>query len=878
MNAEKFTQKTIETINDAQNLARDKQNQTIAPEHLLYALLSQEGGLVGTLLYRIGQKNGNTDLVGAMLGELNVAIDRLPKVSGGNGELYPSGEVSAVLRFAEKVAAQLKDEYISVEHLMLGLLAEGGRTVQELCAKYGITQQSFTDELAKVKTSPVTSDNPEDTYDVLTKYGTDLVERAREQKLDPVIGRDAEIRSVVRILSRKSKNNPVLIGEPGVGKTAVVEGLAQRIVRGDVPDGLKEKTIFSLDMGALVAGAKYRGEFEERLKAVLNEVKKAEGKIILFIDELHTIVGAGKTEGSMDAGNLLKPMLARGELHCIGATTLDEYRKYIEKDAALERRFQPVMVDEPTVEDTISILRGLKERYEIFHGVRIHDNALVAAATLSHRYITDRFLPDKAIDLVDEACAMIRTEIDSMPSDLDDLRRDIMQLEIEEMSLKKEEDQLSKDRLAKLTAELAEKKEKFNEMKARWESEKAATENVKKLKADIERMSGEMEQAQLRGEYERAAKLQYSELPALQKKLEEAERATEQQNQNMLVRSTVTDEEIAEVVARWTGIPVSKLVEGEREKLLHLEDILHKRVIGQDEAVRLVSEAIQRSRAGISDPNRPIGSFMFLGPTGVGKTELAKTLAECLFDDEHNLVRIDMTEYMEKFSVSRLIGAPPGYVGYDEGGQLTEAVRRRPYSVVLFDEVEKAHPDVFNILLQILDDGRITDSQGRTVDFKNTIIILTSNLGSQYLLDGITPDGEISEEARGKVMGDLRASFRPEFLNRLDEIIMFKPLTKANLGGIIDNLLESLRKRLAERSAGGGLNLEVTDAAKNLIIDNGYDPVYGARPLKRYLQSAAETLIAKEILAGNIAAGSTLVLDAENGRLTCHPVLTGEVQ
>ena len=878
MNAEKFTQKTIETINDAQNLARDKQNQTIAPEHLLYALLSQEGGLVGTLLYRIGQKNGNTDLVGAMLGELNAAIDRLPKVSGGNGELYPSGEVSAVLRFAEKVAAQLKDEYISVEHLMLGLLAEGGRTVQQICAKYGVTKQSFTDELAKVKTSPVTSDNPEDTYDVLTKYGTDLVERAREQKLDPVIGRDAEIRSVIRILSRKSKNNPVLIGEPGVGKTAVVEGLAQRIVRGDVPDGLREKTIFSLDMGALVAGAKYRGEFEERLKAVLNEVKKAEGKIILFIDELHTSVGAGQTEGSMDAGNLLKPMLARGELHCIGATTLDEYRKYIEKDAALERRFQPVMVDEPTVEDTISILRGLKERYEIFHGVRIHDNALVAAATLSHRYITDRFLPDKAIDLVDEACAMIRTEIDSMPSELDDLRRDIMQLEIEEMSLKKEDDQLSKDRLAKLTAELAEKKEKFNEMKARWESEKAATENVKKLKADIEHMSGEMEQAQLRGEYERAAKLQYSELPALQKKLEEAERATERQNQNMLVRSTVTDEEIAEVVARWTGIPVSKLVEGEREKLLHLEDILHKRVIGQDEAVRLVSEAIQRSRAGISDPNRPIGSFMFLGPTGVGKTELAKTLAECLFDDEHNLVRIDMTEYMEKFSVSRLIGAPPGYVGYDEGGQLTEAVRRRPYSVVLFDEVEKAHPDVFNILLQILDDGRITDSQGRTVDFKNTIIILTSNLGSQYLLDGITPEGEISEEARSKVMGDLRASFRPEFLNRLDEIIMFKPLTKANLGGIIDNLLEGLRRRMAERSADGGLNLEVTDAAKNLIIDNGYDPVYGARPLKRYLQSAAETLIAKEILAGNIAAGSTLVLDAEDGKLTCHPVLTGKVQ
>ena len=876
MNAEKFTQKTIETINEAQNLARENQNQTITAEHLLYSLLSQDGGLVGTLIYRIGQKNGNTDIVGAMQGELKAAINRLPKVTGSSAELYPSSEVSNVLRFAEKVAGQLKDEYISVEHLMLGLLAEGGRTVSDICAKYGVTKQSFTDELAKVKTSPVTSDNPEDTYDVLAKYGTDLVERAREQKLDPVIGRDSEIRSVVRILSRKSKNNPVLIGEPGVGKTAVVEGLAQRIVRGDVPDGLKDKTIFSLDMGALVAGAKYRGEFEERLKAVLNEVKKAEGKIILFIDELHTIVGAGKTEGSMDAGNLLKPMLARGELHCIGATTLDEYRKYIEKDAALERRFQPVMVDEPSVEDTISILRGLKERYEIFHGVRIHDNALVAAATLSHRYITDRFLPDKAIDLVDEACAMIRTEIDSMPSELDDLRRDIMQLEIEEMSLKKEEDQLSKDRLSKLTEELSEKKERFNEMKARWESEKEATENVKKLKADIEKMSGDIEQAQLRGEYEKAAKLQYSELPALKKRLDDAEKAVERQNQNMLVRSTVTEEEIAEVVARWTGIPVSKLVEGEREKLLHLEDILHKRVIGQDEAVRLVSEAIQRSRAGISDPNRPIGSFMFLGPTGVGKTELAKTLAECLFDDEHNLVRIDMTEYMEKFSVSRLIGAPPGYVGYDEGGQLTEAVRRHPYSVVLFDEVEKAHPDVFNILLQILDDGRITDSQGRTVDFKNTIIILTSNLGSTYLLDGITPDGEISEDAKKKVMNDVRASFRPEFLNRLDEIIMFKPLTKANLTGIIDNLLNGLRARMADRTA-GGLKLEVTDAAKELIIDNGFDPVYGARPLKRYLQSKAETLIAKEILAGNIDAGSTLVLDAEDGKLVCHPVFQSEI-
>ena len=758
MNAEKFTQKTIEIINDAQNLARERQNQTLAAEHLLYALLAMDGGLVRTLVMRIGQKNGRGDIINSMLNDTDAAVEKLPKVSGSNGELYPSSEVSAVLRFAEKAAAGMKDEYISVEHIMLGLLSEGGRAVRDICARYGVSAKSFTDELAKVKTSPVTSDNPEDTYDVLAKYGTDLVERAREQKLDPVIGRDSEIRSVVRILSRKSKNNPVLIGEPGVGKTAIAEGLAQRIVRGDVPDGLKDKTIFSLDMGALVAGAKYRGEFEERLKAVLNEVKKAEGKIILFIDELHTIVGAGKTEGSMDAGNLLKPMLARGELHCIGATTLDEYRKYIEKDAALERRFQPVMVDEPTIEDTISILRGLKERYEIFHGVRIHDNALVAAAVLSHRYITDRFLPDKAIDLVDEACAMIRTEIDSMPSELDDLRRDIMQLEIEEMSLKKEDDKLSQDRLAKLTEELADKKEKFNEMKARWESEKDAAENVKKLKADIEKMTGDIEQAQLSGEYEKAARLKYSELPALQKKLDEAEEITEKQNQNMLVRSTVTDEEIAEVVARWTGIPVSKLVEGEREKLLHLEDILHKRVIGQDEAVRLVSEAIQRSRAGISDPNRPIGSFMFLGPTGVGKTELAKTLAECLFDDEHNLVRIDMTEYMEKYSVSRLIGAPPGYVGYDEGGQLTEAVRRHPYSVVLFDEVEKAHPDVFNILLQILDDGRITDSQGRTVDFKNTIIILTSNLGSQYLLDGITPDGEISEDARAKVMADLRAS------------------------------------------------------------------------------------------------------------------------
>ena len=876
MNIEQMTQKTREALQAAQRIAVEYSNNAVEQEHLLAALAQQQDGLIPQMLQTLGV-DANAFVQAALQ-----KVEALPRVTGSGRDpekIYISSDLDRALNAAEQQAKQMKDEYISVEHVFLGILQRPGKAANEIFKMFGITTEKFMQQLSAVRGNQrVTSDNPEDTYNALKKYGQDLVEMARANKLDPVIGRDSEIRNVIRILSRKRKNNPVLIGEAGVGKTAIAEGLAQRIVRGDVPENLKNRTVFSLDMGALVAGAKYRGEFEERLKSVLNEVKKSEGKIILFIDELHTIVGAGKTEGSMDAGNLLKPMLARGELHCIGATTLDEYRKYIEKDAALERRFQPVMVDEPTVEDTISILRGLKERYEIFHGVRIHDNALVAAATLSHRYITDRFLPDKAIDLVDEACAMIRTEIDSMPSELDDLRRDIMQLEIEEMSLKKEDDQLSKDRLAKLTAELAEKKEKFNEMKARWESEKAATENVKKLKADIEHMSGEMEQAQLRGEYERAAKLQYSELPALQKKLEEAERATERQNQNMLVRSTVTDEEIAEVVARWTGIPVSKLVEGEREKLLHLEDILHKRVIGQDEAVRLVSEAIQRSRAGISDPNRPIGSFMFLGPTGVGKTELAKTLAECLFDDEHNIVRIDMTEYMEKFSVSRLIGAPPGYVGYDEGGQLTEAVRRRPYSVVLFDEVEKAHPDVFNILLQILDDGRITDSQGRTVDFKNTIIILTSNLGSQYLLDGITPEGEISEEVRSKVMGDLRASFRPEFLNRLDEIIMFKPLTKANLGGIIDNLLEGLRRRMAERSADGGLNLEVTDEAKNLIIDNGYDPVYGARPLKRYLQSAAETLIAKEILAGNIAAGSTLVLDAEDGKLTCHPVLTGKVQ
>ena len=861
MNAEKFTQKTIETINTAQAMAQENQNQYLTPAHLLYALIDQDGGLISSLLSKMG---ADCD---AMLGELDAEIAKLPKVSGGSGEVYASPETSKLLRFAEKAAEKLGDEYVSVEHLMLGMFSEGGPAVRKILSDHGVTREAFNTALAKVKTGPVTSDNPEDSYDALTKYGTDLVQRAREQKLDPVIGRDSEIRNVIRILSRKTKNNPVLIGEPGVGKTAIAEGLAQRIVRGDVPDGLKDKTIFSLDMGALIAGAKYRGEFEERLKAVLEEIRRSEGRIILFIDELHTIVGAGKTEGSMDAGNLLKPMLARGELHCIGATTLDEYRKYIEKDAALERRFQPVMVNEPTVEDTISILRGLKERYEIFHGVRIHDNALVAAATLSNRYITDRFLPDKAIDLVDEACAMIRTEIDSMPSELDDLRRKIMQLEIEEMALKKEDDQLSKDRLAKLSAELAEQKDKFNAMKSRWEAERGSVDEVKKIKGEIERVHGEIEAAQMALEYEKAAKLKYSDLPALEKKLSEAEqRAEKRSTENSLVHDTVTEEEIANIVAKWTGIPVAKLVEGEREKLLHLDEVIHKRVVGQDEAVRLVTEAIQRSRAGISDPNRPIGSFLFLGPTGVGKTELAKSLAECLFDDERNMVRIDMTEYMEKFSVSRLIGAPPGYVGYDEGGQLTEAVRRHPYSVVLFDEVEKAHPDVFNILLQILDDGRITDSQGRTVDFKNTIIILTSNLGSQYLLEGIKPDGSISEDAQAAVMHELKGAFRPEFLNRLDEIIMFKPLTRDNLRGIIDIMVEGLRKRLADKT----LSLEVTDAAKDLIIERGYDPLYGARPLRRCLQSGAETLIAKKLLSGDLSSGSTLVLDAENGELVCR--------
>ena len=860
MNAQNFTQKTIEAVQTAQSMAQENRNSYITPEHLLYALVDQDGGLIPTLFKRMGVD------CDAVLSELDGAIAALPKVGGDSSEVYMSSELSRVLSAAEKAAKSMGDEYLSVEHLMIGIFAAGTAATKRILADHGITKSAFTTELSKVKSAPVTGDNPESTYDALNKYGTDLVQRARDNKLDPVIGRDTEIRNVVRILSRKTKNNPVLIGEPGVGKTAIAEGLAQRIVRGDVPDGLKDKTIFSLDMGALIAGAKYRGEFEERLKAVLEEIRKSEGRIILFIDELHTIVGAGKTEGSMDAGNLLKPMLARGELHCIGATTLDEYRKYIEKDAALERRFQPVQVDEPTVEDTISILRGLKERYEVFHGVRIHDSALVAAATLSNRYITDRFLPDKAIDLVDEACALIRTEIDSMPAEMDDIRRKIMQLEIEEMALKKEDDQLSKDRLAKLREELANLKDKFNEMKARWDSEKNSVDEVKNLKSKLEQLHADIENAQLHYEYEKAAKLKYSDLPALERQLAEAEKKSEERKSNTMVHDTVTEEEIANIVAKWTGIPVAKLREGEREKILHLGELLHKRVIGQDEAVQKVTEAILRSRAGIADPNRPIGSFLFLGPTGVGKTELAKSLAECLFDDEHNIVRIDMTEYMEKFSVSRLIGAPPGYVGYDEGGQLTEAVRRKPYSVVLFDEIEKAHPDVFNILLQILDDGRITDSQGRTVDFKNTIIILTSNLGSQYLLDGIGEDGEISQSAKDAVMGELRRAFRPEFLNRLDETIMFHPLTKADLSGIIDIMVESLRKRLADRA----LKLEITDAAKQLIISRGYDPLYGARPLRRYLQASVETLIARTILSGELSAGATITVDAVDGELVCR--------
>ncbi len=861
MNAQKLTQKALEAIQTAQNIAIENQNIQILPEHLFYALLDGEDGLVNNLFRKMGKNHD------ALLAETDTLIRKLPAVSGSGREpdkVYISPLTDKILTAAEKLAAGMKDDYVSVEHIMLCIFDYAEGALKDIFRAHGITKDGFLKELKKVKTDRITSDNPETTYDALNKYGFDLVERARSNKLDPVIGRDGEIRNVIRILSRKTKNNPVLIGEPGVGKTAIAEGLALRIVRGDVPEGLKDKTIFALDMGALIAGAKFRGEFEERLKAVLNEIKKSQGKIILFIDELHTIVGAGKSDGAMDAGNLLKPLLARGELHCIGATTLDEYRKYIEKDAALERRFQPVTVDEPNVEDTVSILRGLKERYEIFHGVSIHDQALIAAATLSNRYITDRFLPDKAIDLVDEACAMIRTEIDSMPQEMDEISRRIMQLEIEETALKKETDELSRNRLEDIQKELSDLREKFRAMKAQWENEKKSINEVSDIKAEIEKTNAEIEAAQRKADYELAAKLRYSKLPELNAKLAQAQQNSESKHTTLL-RDTVTEEEIAKVVSRWTGIPLSKLMEGEREKILHLDDVLHKRVIGQDEAVTKVSEAIMRSRAGIADPNRPIGSFMFLGPTGVGKTELAKALAECLFDDEHNLIRIDMSEYMEKFSVSRLVGAPPGYVGYEEGGQLTEAVRRKPYSVVLFDEIEKAHPDVFNILLQVLDDGRITDSQGRTVDFKNTILILTSNLGSSYILEGIDEKtGEIKEDARFEVERLLKTSFRPEFLNRLDEIIFYKPLTKENITGIIDILISSLSKRLAEKQ----LKLSVTDRAKDFIIEHGYDPVYGARPLKRYIQSKVETLLARVMLSGELKPNSTLITDAENGELS----------
>ena len=861
MNAQKLTQKSLEAIQNAQNKVIEYSNAQIEEEHLFYALMEDADGLISQLLKKMNIDDG------AVRQNSLTAIERLPKVSGSgreSGSVYVSQDVDKVLVNAEKKADHMNDDYVSVEHIMLSILDSPNPAVKEILKRFQIKSSEFMKVLATVRgNTRVTSDAPEATYDVLKKYGQDLVELARNNKLDPVIGRDNEIRNTIRILSRKTKNNPVLIGEPGVGKTAIAEGLARRIVAGDVPDNLKDRQIFSLDMGALVAGAKFRGEFEERLKAVLEEIRKSEGKIILFIDELHTIVGAGKTDGAMDAGNLLKPMLARGELHCIGATTLNEYRQYIEKDAALERRFQPVLVAEPTVEDTISILRGLKERYEVFHGVKIQDGALISAAVLSNRYISDRFLPDKAIDLIDEACAMIRTEMDSMPTELDVINRKIIQMQIEEAALKNEDDELSKARLAELQKELAEQRETFNAMKAKWENEKNAIGRVQQLREKIEQLNRDIEAAEQSYDLEKAAKLKYGDLPEAKKQLEQEEKLAQNGKETSLLRNKVTEEEIARIIERWTGIPTARLMEGERDKLLHLEDTLHKRVVGQDEAVRVVSEAIQRSRAGIQDPNRPLGSFLFLGPTGVGKTELAKTLAEALFDDEKNLVRIDMSEYMEKFSVSRLIGAPPGYVGYEEGGQLTEAVRRRPYSVILFDEIEKAHPDVFNILLQVLDDGRITDSQGRTVDFKNTIIILTSNLGSQAILDGITPAGEISEEAKNEVQTLLRRSFRPEFLNRLDEIVFYKPLSKENITGIIDLQIAALNKRLADKQ----LTCELTPAAKTFVIDAAYDPQFGARPLRRYLQHTVETLLAQRILRGDVLPGQTLVCDVQNGEL-----------